>query len=105
MEIDQTNPINKEALIKVLENLSKAKKTFPYTALAFILKPNDLMNFLDYFGGTTIEVPTKEEFIQIVQVCLVQTVGDFDEAKAANPEVLSGLTRAKYHKLAKMLNT
>lgn len=103
-EIEYSNPINKEILISLLEKLYKTKKTFPYAALGFILKPNDLLNFISYFGGTTLEVPTKEEFTTLVQTCLVDAIGDFDTAKAANPEILHGLSRARYDRISKKLS-
>jgi len=58
-----------------------------------------------YFGGTTVEVPTKEEFTRLVQACLVDAVGDYDLAKAANPEMLAGLSKARYEKLSRKLNS
>ena len=104
-EIKYSNTVNKELLIKLLENLYKATEKFPYSALAFILKPNDLLDLLSYFGGTTIEVPTKEEFTRLVQTCLVDAIGNYDLAKAANPEMLAGLSKARYEKLSKKLNS
>lgn len=104
-EIKYSNTVNKEILIKLLEKLYKSKRTYPYSALAFILKPNDLMNLLSYFGGTTIEIPTVEEFTHIVQVCLVDAIGDFDLAKSANPEILNGLSKARYDRISKELNS
>lgn len=95
--------INKEIIIEVLEKLYQAKKVFPYTALAFVLKPNELLDFLDLFGGTTIEVPTKEEFSRVVAACLVEAIGDYDEAKAINPEILSGLSKLRYEKIVEEL--
>lgn len=103
-DIKYSNSINKELLIEVLEKLYKATKAYPYSALAYILKPNDLLNFLDYFGGTTLEIPTKEDFLKLVQVCLVDAVGDYDLAKASNPEMLNGLSKVRYDKISKMLN-
>lgn len=103
-EIKYSNTVNKDLLIQLLENLYKAKDSFPYSALAFILKPKDLFNLLSYFGGTTIEIPTIEEFTLLVQTCLVDSIGSFDDAKAANPEMLAGLSRARYERLSKILN-
>lgn len=104
-EIKYSNSINKEILIGVLEKLYKSTKAYPYSALAYILKPEDLLNFLDYFGGTTLEIPTKEDFIKLVQTCLVDAIGgDYDLAKAANPEMLNGLSRVRYDKISKRIN-
>ncbi len=97
--------VNKQLLIEVLAKLYKAKPQYPYAALAYILKPEDLLNFLDYFGGTTIEVPTKEEFTRLVQVCLIDAVGDFDKAKAANHEMLAGLSRKQYERISARINS
>lgn len=104
-EIKYSNTVNKELLIKLLEKLYKAKENYPYSVLAFILKPNDLLNLLEYFGGTTIIVPTKEEFTLLVQTCLVDAIGDYDLAKSANPEMIAGLTKVKYDKFSKKLNS
>jgi len=103
-DIKYSNSVNKELLIGVLEKLYKSTKAYPYSALAYILKPEDLLNLLDYFGGTTIEIPTKEDFIKLVQTCLVDAIGDYDTAKAANPEMLNGLSRVRYDKISKKIN-
>lgn len=105
MEFEYTSAINKEVLVNVLERLYKAKDAFPYSALVLILKPNDLFNFLDIFGGTTFTVPTKEEMIRLIQVCLVEEYESFEEAKAANPEVLHGLSKKQYDRIFAKLNS
>lgn len=105
-EIQKGPPnVNKQLLIEVLAKLYKAKSSYPYAALAYILKPDELLNFLDYFGGTTIEIPTKEDFTKLVQVCLVDAVGDFDTAKAANHDMLAGLSRKQYERISKRINS
>lgn len=105
MEFEYTSSINKETLINVLERLYKAKAAFPYSSLALVLKPADLFNFFDIFGGTTLEVPSKEEMIHLIQVCLVEEFNSFEEAKAAYPEVLHGLSKKQYDRISKKLNS
>lgn len=39
--------------------------------LAYILDKNSLLNFLEYFGGLTVKVPTVEELRMVVYTLLV----------------------------------
>lgn len=39
--------------------------------LAYILDKNSLLNFLEYFGGLTVKIPTVEELRMIVYTLLV----------------------------------
>lgn len=115
-----TSVINKQTLISVMETLYRIKGNFPYSALAFVLEPKDLFKFLDVFGGTTFEVPTKVEFIALVQTCLVKAMepniliqfkdkinNDFsvlEIAKTINPEVLRGLSKQQYGRFSMLFD-
>lgn len=39
--------------------------------LAYILDKESLFNFLEYYGGTTIKVPTLDEFNQIIRALIL----------------------------------
>lgn len=39
--------------------------------LCYILDNENLINLLDYYGGSTIRIPTKEEFQQVVDILLL----------------------------------
>lgn len=39
--------------------------------LAFVLDKKNLFDFLDYFGGTTIRVPTREELQVVINALIV----------------------------------
>lgn len=88
-----------KTLIDVLKHLYKLADDFPYTQLALCLDQKNFFDLIRVFGGQTLYIPTTEEFIQLVQFCLVEEIGDYTEAVAANPEVLSGFTECKYKKL------
>lgn len=39
--------------------------------LSYVLKKDSLLNFLEYFGGTTIRVPTMSEFKIVIKALLL----------------------------------
>lgn len=76
--------------MKVKEEIAKLKDTDTYSLilfalyklknvpeyrelseLAYILDKNSLLNFLEYFGGLTVKVPTIEELRMVVYTLLV----------------------------------
>jgi hypothetical protein len=78
--------------------------------LAYILDKESLFNFLEYYGGTTIKVPTLDEFNQIIRaLILYQAVNleglDFNKAfKNIEPEFQNNDTREAYFKIVKILD-
>ena len=72
----------------ILFALWKIKEIPEYSTLSelsYVLDNNSLLRFLDYYGGTTIKIPTREEFnIVMNALCLYQQVDieglDFKEA-------------------------
>lgn len=58
----------------VLFALYQIKEIPEYTTLselAYILDKDNLFNLLDYFGGTTIKIPTKRELQTIINALLI----------------------------------
>ena len=58
----------------ILFAISKLKNVPEYQGLcelSYILDNNSLVNFLDYYGGMTIKVPTKAEFREMVDALLI----------------------------------
>lgn len=88
-----------KTLIDVLKHLYKLADDFPYTQLALCLDQKNFFDLLRVFGGQKLYIPTTEEFIRLVQFCLVEEIGDYTEAVAANPEVLDGFTESQYKRL------
>jgi hypothetical protein len=78
--------------------------------LAYILDKESLFNFLEYYGGTTIKVPTLQEFNQIIRALLLyQAVNleniDFNKAfKGIEPEFQTNDTKEAYFKIVKILD-
>jgi hypothetical protein len=78
--------------------------------LAYILDRESLFNFLEYYGGTTIRVPTLQEFNQIIRALLLyQAVNledvDFNKAfKTLEPEFQTNDTKETYFKIVKILD-
>lgn len=58
----------------VLFTLYQLKEVDDYSTLselAFVLDKKNLFNLLDYFGGTTIRIPTKEELQVVINALIV----------------------------------
>jgi hypothetical protein len=78
--------------------------------LAYILDKESLFNFLEYYGGTTITVPTIHEFNQIIRALLLyQAVNlegvDFNKAfKNIESEFQTNDTREAYFKIVGILD-
>jgi hypothetical protein len=78
--------------------------------LAYILDKESLFNFLEYYGGTTIKVPTLDEFNQIIRaLILYQAVNleglDFNKAfKNIESEFQNNDTKEAYFKIVKILD-
>lgn len=72
----------------ILFALWKIKEIPEYSTLSelsYILDNNSLLRLLDYYGGTTIKIPTKEEFESLIEaLTLYQEVNlegkDFKES-------------------------
>lgn len=78
--------------------------------LAYVLDKESLFNFLEYYGGTTVRVPTLEEFNQIIRgLLLYQAVNlegvEFNKAfKNLEDEYQNNTTKETYFKLAGLLD-
>jgi hypothetical protein len=78
--------------------------------LAYILEKESLFNFLEYYGGTTIRVPTLEEFNQIIRALLLyQAVNlegvEFNKAfKNLESEFQNNSNKDTYFKLVGVLD-
>jgi hypothetical protein len=78
--------------------------------LAYILDKDSLFNFLEYYGGTTIKVPTLQEFNQIIRALLLyQAVNlegvEFNKAfKNLEEEFQTNDTKESYFNIVKVLD-
>ena len=88
-----------KTLIDVLKHLYKIADDFPYSQLALCLDEKNFFDLIRVFGGTKLYIPTIEEFTRLVQFCLVEEIGNYKEAVAANPEVLDGFTERRYKRI------
>jgi hypothetical protein len=97
----------------MLFSIFKMKDVPEYSTLselAYILDRESLFNFLEYYGGTTIRVPTLQEFNQIIRALLLyQAVNledvDFNKAfKTLEPEFQTNDTKETYFKIVKILD-
>ena len=88
-----------KTLIDVLKHLYKLADDFPYTQLALCLDQKNFFDLMRVFGGQKLYIPTSEEFIQLLQFCIVEEVGEYSKAITINPEVLDGFTEAKYKRI------
>lgn len=89
-------------LINVLKHLYKMSYAdgFAYSQLALILPPQAFFDLIRVFGGTRLYIPTKEEFNDLLLFCLVEEIGNYEVAVAANPEILNGFTKSRYEAIA-----
>lgn len=70
--VEELNKTDTYSLI--LFAISKLRNEPEYATLSelcYVLDNNSLVNFLDYYGGMTIKVPTKAEFREIVDALLI----------------------------------
>lgn len=88
-----------KTLMDILKHLYKIADDFPYSQLALCLDQNNLFDLLRVFGGQTLYIPTVNEFTQLIQFCIVEEVGNYEDAMAINSEVLNGFTIAKYQRI------
>jgi hypothetical protein len=83
----------------VLFTLYKIRDIPEYSTLSelsYLLDEKSLNNFLEYYGGTTIKVPTKQELLVVINALLLYQFTriegmDFKEAcsQLANPQHIS----------------
>ena len=98
----------------VLFALFKLKDVPEYSSiseLAYILDGKGLFNFLEYFGGTTLKVPTMNEFKVVIEALLLyQYVNiegiEYNQALKLMEDSSSSLREIKtcYAKLVNILN-
>jgi hypothetical protein len=69
--LDSLNSLSKTDVYSLLLfSLWKIRDIPEYSTLSelsYILDNNSLLRFLDYYGGTTISIPTKEEFKNMIE--------------------------------------
>ena len=92
--------VNKEVLLEVLGTLSALRKDFPYTLLLHVLTPEQVMSFLDVFGGTKVEFPTYQELLECVTFSVVRKYENFERAPK---ELTNGLSKSRYTELLRKL--
>lgn len=88
-----------KTLLDVMKHLYKMKDDFPYTQLSLCLDQKSFFDLMRVFGGQNLYIPTTEEFIRLLQFCIVDEIGDYEQAYALNQEVLSGLTETRYRRM------
>jgi len=54
-----------------LYNLKDVQEYSTLSELAYVLDKENLMRLLDYFGGTTIKIPTKRELQVVINALLI----------------------------------
>lgn len=94
------DPKAPKTLIDVLKHLYKLADKFPYSQLALCLDEKNLFDLMRVFGGKSIYIPTTQEFITLIQFCIVEEIGDYKTALSTNREVLNGFSEAKYNRIA-----
>ena len=93
-------PKMQKTLIDVLKHLYKLADDFPYSQLALVMDQDNLFSLMRVFGGQRLYIPTIDEFTRLLQFCLVEEIGSYEEALSINPEVLNGFTKSRYDRLA-----
>lgn len=94
----------------VLYKLTGVAEYSSLSELAYVLDKDNLLNLLEYFGGTTIKIPTVSEFENLVYALLLYEYVNIDhkEYKEAckllnkGPEDLIDI-KATYRKLCNIL--
>lgn len=97
------NPKCHKTLIDVLKHLYKLADDFPYSQLALALDPQSLFDLMRIFGGQSLYIPTVPEFLELVQYCLVEEIGSYEDAISIEGEILNGFTKSKYDLISKKL--
>lgn len=88
----------------ILFALYKLKDVAEYrelSELAYILDKNSLLNFLEYFGGLTVKVPTIEELRNIVYTLLVYEYVNIDKLSIDEAIIKLNQTEIKPFELKK----
>jgi hypothetical protein len=99
----------------VLFSLYKIKDVPEYATLselAYLVDQKSLNNLIEYYGGTTIRIPTKEELILVVDALLLYELTkmegmEFKDAcdQIANPQHISQKDlREAYTKISEVLD-
>lgn len=68
-ELDKTDVYS--MILFALYKLREVPEYLTLSELSYILDNKSLINFLDYYGGMTIKVPTKKEFDIIINALLL----------------------------------
>lgn len=92
-----------KTLIDVLKHMYKLGDDFPYSQLSLVMDSNTLFDLMRVFGGQRLYIPTPQEFTRLIQFCLVEEVGSYEEALKINPEALNGFTKSRYDKFADII--
>lgn len=88
----------------ILFALYKLKDIAEYrelSELVYILDKNSLLNFLEYFGGLTVKVPTIEELRNIVYTLLVYEYVNIDKLSIDEAIIKLNQTEIKPFELKK----
>lgn len=105
---DLTKPDTYSLILFAISKLKDIPEYQGLCELSYILDNNSLVNFLDYYGGMTIKVPTKAEFRQIVDALLIYEYVNIEGNKlsAAGKDLNITLTndvKETYSKLSEII--
>lgn len=88
-----------------LYNLKSIPEYSTISELAYVLDKDNLMRLLDYFGGTTIKIPTKREFQVIINALLIyQSVKVEKQSLAFALSKLTDVDRVQLREIKQLYN-
>lgn len=71
--------------------------------LAYILDKPNLLLLLEYFGGTTIRIPTKEELQTVISTLLVYQYVNIEHMTYTKAiSMLNGISRSQYREIKEL---
>lgn len=71
--------------------------------LAYILDKPNLLYLLEYFGGTTIRIPTKEELQTVISTLLVYQYVNIEHMTYTKAiSMLNGISRSQYKEIKEL---
>lgn len=74
-----TQPDIYSLICELLYVLKDNPKYSIISELAFILDRNSFIKFIKYFGGTTLSIPTEEEFKDVINLLLLYQAIEIDK--------------------------
>lgn len=110
-DLRKLNEVDSYSLILfVLYKLRNIPEYTCISELAYILDKDNLLKLCEYFGGTTITIPTIEELEEVIQSLLIYQYMDidkmsFDEAVQASGQKTRDIRtiRKNYNKVKEVL--